>query len=560
MADTRTIVIVGGVAGGASAATRARRMNEHARIILLEKDEYVSFANCGLPYYLGGQIKDRAKLLVSTPEKFRGWYNIDVRTRSEVTAIDRARKCVTLSDGNTQATTELAYDKLILAPGASPISPPIPGMRAANVFTLRNLADTDRIKGYLDSAHPRNAVVIGAGFIGLEMVENLHHLQTGLTLVDLAPQVLPPLDPEMARIVEAELTRQGVCLHLGSGLEALDTQGDRVYQVRLANGTIIPADLVILAMGVRPNTALAKAAGLALGQSGGIAVNAFMQTADPDIYAVGDAAEYVHGVTDLPQRIPLAGPANRAGRIAGEHAATDAAPPMPAVLGTAIVRVFNATAGLTGLSQRQAHQANIPCKALWLPANHHVGYYPGAQEMILKVLYRTDNGRILGAQIVGGAGVDKRLDVIATAIRFKARIEDLADLDLTYAPPFGAAKDPIHLAGFIGQNNRRDLDDLVPPPVTRDLPPRAQVLDVRTKPEWQAGHLPQAHWIPLNELRGRLLELDATRPLYVVCRGGQRAYYAARILRQNGFREVHTVAGGMLMQGYLPALPEKITT
>ena len=551
MPENRTIVIVGGVAGGASAATRARRMNEHARIILLEKEEHVSFANCGLPYYLGGEIKDRAKLLIATPAKFHDWYNIEVRTRTEVLAIDRPRKQVKVLDRNVGTISEIAYDKLILAPGAAPIVPAISGVDAANVFTLRNVADTDRIKTYLDTQKPRRVTVVGAGFIGLEMVENLHRLGMQVELVELQPQVLPALDAEMAHLVQVELAKQGIALHLGNGLKSLVVEAGAVQRVELNNGAMLATDMVVLAIGVRPLVKLAQEAGLALGSAGGIQVNAFMQTSDPAVYAAGDAVEYVHGVTGQPQRVPLAGPANRAGRIAGEHAATDSAAPMPAVLGTAVVRVFGVTAALTGLSERQARQLQLPCKAVWLPGNHHVGYYPGAQEMLVKLLYHTPDGRILGAQIVGGAGVDKRVDVIATTMHFRGTVHDLTELDLTYAPPFGAAKDPVHLAGFTAENDLRGLNDLVAPAVVGDIPAGAQVLDVRTATEWQAGHLPDAIAIPLHELRRRLHELDRTRPVYTMCRGGQRAYYAARILRQSGFVEVHTIAGGMLMQGRL---------
>lgn len=547
MSPNRTLVIVGGVAGGATAAARARRMNEQARIILLEKDEHVSFANCGLPYYIGGEIADRSKLLLATPEKFRSWFNIDVRTFHQVTAIDRQAKTVAVANRQTGQSETLGYDKLILSPGASPILPAIDGVNSKNVFTLRNVPDSDRIRAYIDQASPKKAVVVGAGFIGLEMVEMLHHRGLEVSLVELAEQVLPLLDSEMARQVQNELAKQKIELHLGTGLMAMSTDGDRVTDVLLGDATKLKADLVVLAIGVRPNTELAKAASLEIGLGGGIRVNQFMQTSDPSIYAVGDAVEYVHGVTDSSMRIPLAGPANRAGRIAGEHAATDSARPMPKVLGTSIVRVFGLTAAMTGLSEKAAAKADVPCKAAWVPANHHVGYYPGAQEMILKLIYAPD-GRVLGAQAVGGAGVDKRMDVIATAIRFGANVDQLTELDLCYAPPFGGAKDPVHVAAYVAQNDLRQIMPNLPVAPVESLSPETQVLDVRTAGEWNSGHSARARWIPLHELRDRLGELNPKKPVAIVCRGGQRAYYAGRILKQNGFADVAVVSGGMWMQ------------
>lgn len=548
MPDQRTIVIVGGVAAGASAAARARRVNETARIILLEKDPYVSFANCGLPYYIGQEITDRNKLLVATPQRFQQWFNIEVRTGHEVRSIDRAQRRVRVFDQAAGKEYEQPYDRLILAPGAEPIVPELPGIHSRNVFVLRNIPDADRLKSYLEALGPlgqRRAVVVGAGYIGLEMTEMFRRLGMQVALVELLDQVLPPLDREMARFVEEELLRQGVELHLGAGLTELQVEKDLARAVILSNGRRLETDLVFLAVGVRPNIRLARQAALAIGSSGAIQVNSVMQTSDPLIYAAGDAVEYIHAVTAQPVRLPLAGPANRAGRIAGEHAASDQAPAMPPVLGTAIVRVFNVVAAVTGLNSRAAEQAGLHYRALWLPANHHASYYPGAREMFLKVLYRPDTGRILGAQIVGGEGVDKRIDVLATAIYFGARIDELANLDLAYAPPFGSAKDPVHLVGFLAQNERRGLDRFMGPDELAQLPPDTQLLDVRTEAEWQAGHIDGAIWIPLHELRRRLGELDPRRPVLTICRAGQRSYYASRILRQHGFQHVQTLSGGM---------------
>ncbi|MEX0774843.1 MAG: FAD-dependent oxidoreductase [Phycisphaeraceae bacterium] len=554
--DSRTIVIVGGVAGGASAAARARRMNEHAHIILVEKDEHVSFANCGLPYYVGGEITNRDKLLVATPEKFRGWFNIDVRTRQHVLSIDRPRKTLRILDRDKGREYEQVYDKLVLAPGASPIVPPIEGVNAPNVFTLRNLADTDAIKQFLDGAAGKRAVVVGGGFIGLEMVEMLHRRGMRLALVELLDQVLPPLDPEMAHLVKEELEHHGVELHLGNGLAALEMEDGKVRRVVLKNGERLDADFVMLSIGVRPNVKLAEEAGLELGKAGGIRVNEVMQTSDADIYAVGDAVEYTHAVADLPMRIPLAGPANRAGRIAGEHAATDHAAPMPPVLGTAIVRVFDKVAAVTGCNMRCVAMMQGHVRTVWVPANDHAGYYPGAQEMLVKLLYEPTSHKVLGAQIVGGHGVDKRIDILATAIRFGATVEDLTTLDLAYAPPFSSAKDPVHLAGFTAENDLRGTSPFVSPAQLAELPDSTQILDVRTSKEWDAGHLDGAIWIPLDELRSRLDELDRNRPVVTVCRAGQRSYYATRILMQHGFADVQTLTGGMHLHSHaLPAQP-----
>lgn len=545
-----TIVIVGGVAGGASAAARARRCNEQARIILFERDEYVSFANCGLPYYIGGEITDRSKLLVATPEKFRTWFNVEVNTRCEVTEIDRRAKTVEVVDRNTGMSFQQSYDRLILAPGAEPIVPKLDGINAPNVLSLRNLRDTDRIKALVSNDSVQKAVVVGAGFIGLEMVEMLRRLGKQVALVELQPQVLPALDREMAHLVETELDAYGVSLHLGAGLESIVTDADRATSAVLSDGTKLDADLIIIGIGVRPNTALAKSIGLDLGKTGGIAVNDHMQTSDPAIYAVGDAAEYHHAVADLNMRIPLAGPANRAGRVAGEHAATGAGPAMSPVLGTAIVRAFGVTAAVTGCNGRCIDSLGCATRSIWAPAASHASYYPGAETMMMKLTYDESTGRVLGAQIVGRDGVDKRIDVLATAIRFGATVDDLTTLDLAYAPPFGSAKDPVHMLGFIAQNDQRDLDHFIAPDAPRDE--NAQLVDVRTADEWNAGHLDGAIHIPLVHLRQRLGELDPSRPVITYCKGGQRSYYATRILRQSGFGDVKTLAAGWTMQQRVP--------
>ena len=550
-----TIVIVGGVAGGASAAARARRCNEHARIIMFEKDEHVSFANCGLPYYIGGEIEERSKLLVATPELFESRFRIETKTRHLVTAVDPDRKTVTVRDLEADREFEQDWDRLILAPGAAPIVPPIDGVDAGNVFTLRNLADTDRITAYVDEASVKRAVVVGAGFIGLEMVEQLHRRGIGCALVELQEQVLPPLDVELARRVEEELSNHDVGLHLGDGIAGIDVEDGRASAVVLSSGAKLNADVVILGIGVRPHVELAKAAGLELGESGAIAVNEFMQTSHSEIYAIGDAVEYEHGVLGRPLRIPLAGPANRAGRVAGEHAATGRARPMTPPVGTAIVRVFGITAGITGLSSKFARRSEIPNKSVVVSPKHHAGYFPGAQTLTLKLTYAPESGRVLGAQAVGPAGIDKRIDVIATALRFHGTVFDLAGLDLAYAPPFGAAKDPVHMAAFAACNDLDGLAEIVD--LDAELSGQC-VLDVRTQSEVDRMSLTGSRHIPLHELRDRLDELDPNEPTIVVCHSGQRAHVATRILEQNGFRDVKNLTGGVFMQQY--ARPDAMTS
>ena len=549
----RTIVIVGGVAGGASAAARARRCNETARIILYEKDAHISFANCGLPYYIGGEIEQREALLVASPNLFRDRFNVEVHTHHEVTAIDRDAHTLEVRNGETGKSFTQAYDRLILAVGASPIVPPVSGVDAPNVFTLRNLEDTDKIKAFIDKHKPRRAAVVGAGFIGLEMVEQLHRRGIETALVELADQVLAPLDPEMAHIIQETLEQRSVEIHLGDGLKAISLADGIATGVELNSGTVLSADLVILGIGVRPNIKLAKEAGLELGPMGGVTVDEHMRTSDPRIYAVGDVVEVQHGVVGGPVRVPLAGPANRAGRIAGQHAGSDTSPTMTPVLGTAVVRVFDRTAATTGLSVKLARKLGREVRAAIILAKHHAGYFPGSQVMTLKLVYDPTSEKVLGAQAVGGEGVDKRIDVIATAIHFGATVRDLAGLDLAYAPPFGSAKDPVHMVAFVACN---DLDGLTPLcQVDEDLTGR-QLVDVRTEQEVSRMRLGVANHIPVDALRDRLGELDPSLPTVTVCHSGLRAHVAARILRQHGFETVTDLTGGMFMRRH--AKPDEV--
>jgi len=536
------LLIVGGVAGGASAAARARRLSEDAEIILFERGPDVSFANCGLPYYLGGEISDRDKLLVATPERLRTRFKLDVRVRTSVEAIDRSVKKVRVRDLASGREYEESYDKLILAPGAAPIRPPLPGIDLPGVFTLRNLQDMDRIKAKLDRG-VRQAVVVGAGFIGLELVENLVRRGITTTVVELQDQVLPPFDKEMTTPIAEHLVAKGVTLLLGQSAEAFE-QGPDGIVVRLKSGQRLPAQLVVLGVGVRPENRLAADAGLEVGPRGGIRVNEQLQTSDPDIYAVGDAIEVRDFVTGEPTQVPLAGPANRQGRIAADHIfGRDAH--YRGTQGTAIVRVFERTAALTGASEKVLRRAKRPYRKVYIHPTHHAGYYPGAEAMTLKLLFDPETGKVLGAQAVGGAGVDKRIDVLAVAIQAGMTVFDLEEMELAYSPQYGSAKDPLNMAGFVaggllrGDHPQEDVDVVLATPVGK----RPLLLDVRTPPEFAAGHIADAVNIPVDELRSRQGELPHDREISVYCQVGQRGYLATRILRQAGFAAVN-VSGG----------------
>ncbi|MEO2035130.1 MAG: FAD-dependent oxidoreductase [Planctomycetaceae bacterium] len=546
MTDERLrIVIVGGVAGGASAATRARRMNEHAEIVLLEKDDHVSFANCGLPYHIGEEIADRGKLLVATKQLLEQRFKLDVRTQHEVTAVNRPAKTVSIHNHQTGEDFDLPYDKLILSPGAAPFVPPIPGSDAAGVYTLRNMADMDRIKASVDRSKTRKAVIVGAGFIGLELVEQLVRRDFHVALAELQHQLLPPFDSEMVQPVAETLRGSGVDFYAGDGIKCIFTdQQNAATGIELSSGRKIMGDLVVLGLGVRPNTQLAIDAGLVIGETGGILVNRFLQTNDPDIYAVGDASEYVFGPTNHSMRVALAGPANRAGRLAGEHAATGKCDPMADVFGTAIVRVFDQTAAMTGLSVKAADRFGVKATSVTVVAGQHAGYFPGATPLTLKLVFDPESGRVLGAQAVGSNGIDKRIDVVATAMTFKATVRDLAGLDLCYAPPFGSAKDPVHQAAFAACNVLDGVESFAP--ADADLS-GLQLVDVRTRPETQQTPLARgehAIHIPVDELRTRINELDASKKTVVSCGVGVRAHVACRILSQLGFENVRNLSGG----------------
>lgn len=530
------IVIIGGVAGGASAAARARRHSEEAHITIIERGPDVSFANCGLPYHIGGEIPDRGELAIQTPESLRALLNMEVLTLTEAIAIDRVRHEVTIRSLADGSTSVLSYDKLILAPGASPLRPPLPGIDDPRIHTLRNLQDMDRIKAA--AAGASRVAIIGAGFIGLEMAEQLHALGKQVTLVELQKQVLPQLDSEMVRPLEAVLRNKGVELLLGDGIEAFQPIGESLELV-LKSGVSVPADLVILSIGVRPESSLARDAGLDLGPRGHIRVDPWQTTSDPDIFAVGDACETADPILGKRTAIPLGGPANRQGRIAADRIFLgEKARPYPGSIGTAIVRVFDLAAGITGCSEVRLKAEGIPYLTVTVNGSSHASYFPGAETITLKLLWSPD-GRILGAQATGLDGVDKRLDIIATAIRGRMSTDDLAQLELSYAPPFGNAKDVVNVAGFAAANIRDGL--LVPVPDLESA--GAQVIDVRPAATAAKRPVPGARNIPLSQLRARIGELDRSLPVFTICQMGKTSYFAARILANHGF-DARSILGG----------------
>jgi NADPH-dependent 2,4-dienoyl-CoA reductase/sulfur reductase-like enzyme/rhodanese-related sulfurtransferase len=531
------IAIVGGVAGGASAATRARRLSEAADIIVFERGHDPSFANCGLPYYIGGEIADRQKLLVAPKQMLIDRHRLDVRTRQSVEAIDRPRKRLTICNLVDGTTYEESYDKLILSPGASPLRPPIQGVDLQGIYTLRDLRDADRLHEVAGKA--AMVVVVGGGFIGLEMAENLVRRGLQTAVVELADQVLPPWDREMTTPITEHLRSNGVELLLGDSAAEFVKRGAGVT-VKLTSGRELLADFVVLSVGVRPENALAVASGLEVGPRGGICVNEHMQTSDPDIYAVGDAVEARDFITGDVIQIPLAGPANRQGRIAADHIFGRPSS-FRGMQGTAIVGVFGMTAAMTGMSEKTLQRTARNYQKVYLHPTHHAGYYPGAEQMSLKLLFEPESGKILGAQAVGRNGVDKRIDVLAIAIQAEMTVFDLEEAELAYAPQFGSAKDPINMAGFIAAGVVRG-DAAVAH--AADLA-GASVVDVRTRTEFEEGHIPGAVNLPLDQLRERLGEVDRAQRTVAYCQGGQRGYLATRILAQAGY-DVANLSGGYL--------------
>lgn len=547
------LVIVGGVAGGASAAARARRLSEDAQIVLFERGPDVSFANCGLPYHIGGEIAERAKLLVATPERLRVRFRIDVRTGATVESIDRAHRTVRVQETSTGRVYDEEYDKLILAPGAAPLRPPIPGIDLPNVFTLRTLQDMDRIIGALDRK-ARRAVVVGAGFIGVELVENLVRRGISTALVELAEQILPPFDKEMTAPLARVLDEKGVDLRLGEVATGFEEMEDGL-RVQVKSGQSLEADMVILGIGVRPENRLAALAGLAVGPRGGILVDEYLQTSDPNIFAVGDAIAVTDFVLGDSTQVPLAGPANRQGRIAADNALGRRGR-YRGTQGTAIVGLFGLTAALTGASEKALRRAQRPYRVVVAHPTHHANYYPGAQAMTIKLLFDPVDGRVLGAQVVGATGVDKRIDVLSMAIQARMTVYDLEEAELAYAPQYGSAKDPINMVGFLaagllrGDHPQTDVATLAAIPADQ----RPFLVDVRTREEFAAGAIPGARNVPIDELRERLGELPRDREIITYCQVGQRGYLATRIVLQAGYRAANLSGGFASFRMFHPEL------
>ena len=537
------IIIIGGVAGGATTAARIRRVDETAEIILLEKGKYISYANCGLPYYIGGVIEEREKLFVQTPEAFSTRFRVDVRTENEVIFIDRKKKTVTVRQ-SSEDTYEESYDKLLISTGASPVRPPLPGIDLPGIFTLRNVTDTDRIKEYINSHAPRKAVVVGAGFIGLEMAENLHAQGAKVSIVEMGNQVMAPIDFSMASLVHQHLMDKGVNLYLEQAVASFEREG-KGLKVTFKNGQSISADIVILSIGVRPETSLARAAELTIGPAGGIAVNDYLQTSDEAIYAIGDAIEYRHPITGKPWLNYLAGPANRQGRIVADNI-LGAKIPYEGSIGTSIAKVFDMTVASTGLPGKRLRLEGIDYMSSTIHPASHAGYYPDAMPMSIKITFDKQTGRLYGGQIVGYDGVDKRIDELALVVKHQGTVYDLMKVEQAYAPPFSSAKDPVAIAGYVAEDMITGKTNPVYWRELRDIEMENKfLLDVRTQDEFALGSLPGAVNIPLDELRDRMSELPKDRMIYTFCAVGLRGYLAYRILTQHGFDKVRNLSGGL---------------
>ena len=543
-AKRQKYLIVGGVAGGATAAARIRRLTEDAEIILFEKGKYISYANCGLPYYIGGVIEERDRLFVQTPQAFGRRFQIDVRVEHEVTAIDTAQQRVTVrtADGREYNDT---YDKLLLSPGASPVVPPLAGIDGEGIFTLRNVSDTDRIKSYMETHSVKRAVIVGGGFIGLEMAENLKHAGAEVAVVEMAPQVMGPIDYSMAAIVHTHLLQQNVKLYLEQAVERFSREGEELT-VHFKSGIALKADLVLLSIGVRAETRLAQAAGLRLGEMRGIWVNEYLRTSDAHIYAVGDAIEFPHPITGKPWLNFLAGPANRQARIVADNMVLGDVTKYEGAIGTSIAKVFDLTVAATGLPAKRLKQMEIPYLSATIHNGSHAGYYPGASQMDIKITFSPSDGRLYGAQIVGYDGVDTRIDQFALAIKQGATVEQLTRLEHAYAPPFSSAKDPVAIAGYVAGNI---LSGKMDPLYWREMQQvdtsKVTLVDVRTSDEYSLGSIPGAVNIPLDDLRSRMVEIPTDRPVWLFCGVGLRGYLASNILKGNGYKEVRNLIGGL---------------
>lgn len=537
-------LIVGGVAGGATAAARIRRLTEDAEIVIFDKGEYISYANCGLPYYIGGIIEERDRLFVQTPESFGRRFNIDVRTNNEVTAIDAAAKQVRVRTADGKEYIE-SYDKLLLSPGASPVVPPLNGIDSEGIFTLRNVSDTDRIKEYMTSHRVKRAVIVGGGFIGLEMAENLKHAGAQVAVVEMASQVMAPIDYSMASHVHEHLLQQGVKLYLEQIVEGFSRENDELT-VHFKSGVTLKTDIVLLSIGVKAETNLAQAAGLKLGDMRGIWVDEYLQTSAEDIYAVGDAIEYPHPITGKPWMNFLAGPANRQARIVADNMVLGNKIKYEGSIGTAIAKVFNITVASTGLPAKRLKQLAIPYLSATIHNGSHAGYYPGSLQMDIKITFSPTDGRLYGAQIVGYDGVDTRINQYALAIKHGATVEDLTKLEHAYAPPFSSAKDPVAISGYVASNI---LNGKMNPLYWREMlevdTNKVALIDVRTVEEYASGTIPGAINIPVDDLRDRLSELPTDRPIWLFCGVGLRGYLASNILKARGYKEVRNLIGGI---------------
>jgi len=549
-------VIIGGVAGGATTAARLRRIDEHGEIIIFERGKHISYASCGLPYYIGGTIEDREHLFVQTPEIFKATLNIDVRVRTEVLRINREEHTVTVKNLDSGEESEESYDKLVLSPGAEPVKPPIPGINSPGIFTLRSVPETDAIKEFVDTRKPRRAVIVGAGFIGLEMAENLHKRGVFITIVEMAEQVMNVLDYEMAAQVHQHLKTKNVEFYLRDGVaafEQLDEAGaakpdaDWVppLRLRLKSGRTIDTDMVILSIGVRPESKLARDADLEVGQTGGIKVNKYLQTNDPNIYAVGDAIEFPNPVTGVPGITYLAGPANEQGRSCADNLVFGNEKTYSGSIATAIAKVFDITVASTGVSEKTLGKAGIRYESIITHLSNHAGYYPNAIPMSIKLLFDKRSGTVFGAQIVGYEGVDKRIDLIATVVRRGGTIDDLIDIEHAYAPPYSSAKDPVNIVGYVAENVKLGLSRHIHWYSIQGCDQSEfQLIDTRKPEEYAEGTIEGAINIPHSEIRNRLDEVDKSRTVVVFCLAGQRAYMAERVLRQNGFDDVFNLSGG----------------
>ena len=536
-------IIVGAVAGGASTAARLRRLDEHAEIIIFEKGEYISYANCGLPYYIGDVIKDRNKLFVQTAASFNQRFNIDVRITTEVTAIDPLKKTVTARKQATGEVYEETYDKLILSPGAEPLRPPLPGINLEGIFTLRNVNDTDYIKNYIQQKQVKKVLVIGAGFIGLEMAENFHDLGLGVTLIEMGNQILAPVDFPVAAMVQQHIRSKGVNLRLSTAVTGFTKNGESL-EVSLNNGETLIADMVLLSIGVRPDTRLAVAAGLKIGNARGIWVNDYLQTSDPDIYAVGDAIEFENPITGQSLITYLAGPANKQGRICANNVVLGNVHKYKGAINTAIVKVFDMTVATAGTAAKHLKAANINHIVSTTHSGSHAAYYPDAKQMTIQIAFSPDDGRLLSAQVAGYDGVDKRIDILSSFITQHQTIDELISFEHAYAPPYSSAKDPVNMAGFVAENILLKRLRIFYWNELTNIKSTDILLDVRRKDEFDAGKIEHAINVPVDELRSRLDEIPKDKNIFIYCEAGLRGYLAQRILVQSGFKNVSNLSGG----------------